>query len=90
MMENLRTLMPLLAVRNRDASFTRGNLFALRMLVRLIGSERSAKIFRRTEDKLAATLPGVRRITLEGVSHFFARGEPTAFNPALLDDLAGR
>lgn len=87
MMDNLPTLKPLLAGKNRGAPFTRDNLSALKMPVRLIGSERSAQIFHLTEDKLEAALPDARRVTLKGVSHFSAREDPAAFNAALLEFL---
>ena len=89
LMANLPTLKPMLLGKNRGAPFTLADAAKLKMPVLLIGSERSPRIFHLTEDRLEPALPDVRRITLQGVSHFSAREDPAAFNAALLEFLGG-
>ena len=54
----------------------------------LIGAERSPPAYAEILDALERSLGDVRRLTIAGASHAMNRGNPAAFNAAVLDFLA--
>jgi esterase len=88
MRDNAGTLLGQL--RERRPPFARADAEAIGAPTLLVGAERSPPAYARILDALERSLKDVRRVTIPGASHPMNRGNPDAFNAAVLDFLASR
>ena len=65
-------------------NYSRQDLEKIRVLVRIVQSERDEFIKREHAEYLARSIPGARLILLNGVSHFAPLQRPRQFNSAML------
>jgi pimeloyl-ACP methyl ester carboxylesterase len=70
-------------------NYTAARLARIQVPVWSVLGEHDEFITREHADYLAAAIPGARRLTLPGVSHFAPVQRPEVFNAAMLDFLAG-
>jgi pimeloyl-ACP methyl ester carboxylesterase len=85
MRDNAGTLLGQL--RERRPPFTRGDVEAIGAPTLLVGADRSPLAYARILGALERSLRDVRRVTIAGASHPMNRGNPAAFNAAVLDFL---
>jgi pimeloyl-ACP methyl ester carboxylesterase len=74
--------------RERRPPFARADVEAIAAPTLLVGAERSPPAYARILDALERSLRDVRRVTIPGAAHPMNRGNPGAFNAAVLDFLA--
>ena len=86
MRDNAGTLLGQL--REHRPPFTRADAEAIAAPTLLVGAERSPPAYARILDALERSLRDVRRVTVPGASHPMNRGNPDAFNAAVLEFLA--
>ena len=86
MRDNAGTLLGQL--RERRPPFARADAEAIGAPTLLVGAERSPPAYAEILDALERSLGDVRRVTIAGASHAMNRGNPAAFNAAVLDFLA--
>jgi pimeloyl-ACP methyl ester carboxylesterase len=88
MRDNAHTLPAQLA--ERRPPFARADAEAVRAPTLLVGAERSPPAYARVLDALERALPDARRVTIPGAAHPMNRGNPAAFDAAVLGFLAAR
>lgn len=89
MHDNLHTLEPMLNGLNAGTPFTQDHAARISVPTLLLEGEQTPAPFALTLDELAGAIPDVQRVVLPGLSHGLHLENPTAFNRAVADFLAG-
>ena len=88
MLDNLSTLMPMLAGMVSESPFTPQHAAGIKPPTLLLGGEQTPAIFRITIEELQKALPDARRVTLPGLSHGLHLENPEPLAEAVSDFLA--
>ncbi|UJW83916.1 alpha/beta fold hydrolase [Devosia sp. SL43] len=78
------------SMQRTEPNYSATDLAAIRVPVTIVHSTGDEFIRPEHAAYLAATIPGARLVTLDGVTHFAPLQRPAVFNAALLDFLAAR